>query len=400
MKEGINMKSRSMKIIGLTVISAATTVVTIFGLMFLFDLEIVQRSADGGAIVNADGNEVYTERVVVNHEEAQMEAIDAVSEAIVGVVSTSGSHGGFLGLFGGEVSGTGSGIVYDVRDGNTYIVTNEHVINNATSIEIVFNDEEQTRLEASLVGSDVYTDIAVLRVEGFGANVIAEFGHTEDLRLGQTVIAIGNPLGLDFAGSTTMGVVSGHDRSVSIPIMSTNGHYQNWSMTVLQTDVAINPGNSGGALINLAGEVVGINSMKIAGAAVQGMSFSIPTYIALPIIEDLEVYGEVTRPLLGVSLVNLGFVPGNVRAEINLPDDVTTGVFVNEVVLTSMANEMGIEAGDVITHIGDVEILDSTAFRQTLFTYREGDAITLTIVRDGERLELDTIVVITSEILQ
>jgi serine protease Do len=389
---------KSMKIIGLMVVSAATTVVTIFGLLFWFDLEIVERADDAEVLVNGDG---YVERVVVNHEEAQMEAIDTVAEAIVGVVSTSGNYGGFLELFGGEVSGTGSGIVYDVRDGNTYIVTNEHVVSEATSIEIVFNDEDQTRLNATLVGSDVYTDIAVLRVEGFEAAVIAQFGKTEDLRLGQTVIAIGNPLGLDFAGSTTMGVVSGHDRSVSIPI-STNGQSQNWSMTVLQTDAAINPGNSGGALINLAGEVIGINSMKIAGSrsSVEGMSFSIPTYIALPIIEDLEAYGEVTRPLLGVSLVNLGFIPGNIRAEINLPDDVTAGVFVNEVVLNSMADEMGIEAGDVITHIGDVEIDDGSAFRQILFTYREGDVLTLTLVRDGKELELSTTVVITNEFVQ
>ena len=324
------MENRNLKMIVLMVISAATTVVTLFALMLLFNLEIVQQSETGSVMANGqEQHEASSQRVVVNHEEAQMDAIDAVAEAIVGVDIVSGDYGGFLGFFGGEFSGSGSGIVYAVRDGNTYIVTNEHVVDGATSIEIVFNNEEKTRLDATLVGSDVYTDIAVLRVEDFEAEVIAEFGRTEDLRIGQTVIAIGNPLGIEFAGSATMGVVSGHDRHVSIPIMSTNGQIQDWSMTVLQTDTAINPGNSGGALINLAGEVIGINSMKIAQSAVEGMSFSIPTYIALPIIEDLETYGEITRPLLGVNLVNLGFIPSNVRDEINLPDEVTTGVFVN-----------------------------------------------------------------------
>ena len=395
------MKNKGIMLIGLVVISAVTTVATLFGFMFLLNLELVPQSADLSVGAHEEGRrEVFAERVIMNHEEAQIDAIDTVADAIVGVISTTGSAGGFLGSFGGQQSGIGSGIVYAVRDGQTYIVTNDHVIDGATSIEIVFNDEDQTRLDATLVGTDVYTDIAVLRVADFEADVIAEFGHTEDLRLGQTVIAIGNPLGLDFAGSTTMGVVSGHDRNVSIPIMSSSGHYQDWSMTVLQTDAAINPGNSGGALINLAGEVVGINSMKISGSIAEGMSFSIPTYIALPIIEDLEAYGEVTRPLLGVSLVNLGFVPSNIRAEINLPEAVTTGVFVNEVTLNSMAHEMGVEAGDVITHIGDVEVSDGTVFRQTLFTYREGDPLTLTIVRDGTTRTLNTTVVISSELVQ
>ncbi|MCL1949911.1 MAG: trypsin-like peptidase domain-containing protein [Turicibacter sp.] len=333
--------------------------------------------------------------VLGNQEQAQIEAIESVAEAIVGVVSTTGGPGGFLGSFSteGQASGSGSGIVYEVRDGDTYIVTNEHVINGATSIEVVFNNSEQIRKTAEIVGYDVYTDIAVLRIPDFEASVVAKFGQTEDLRLGQTVIAIGNPLGLDFAGSVTMGIVSGHDRQVPVPIVSTTtGQRQNWSMTVLQTDTAINPGNSGGALINLAGEVVGINSMKIAQSAVEGMSFSIPTYIALPIIADLEAYGEVTRPLLGVSLVSLGAVPRQVLEAIRLPEAVTTGVLVNEVVPGSLANTMGIAAGDVITHIGDTEVGDIHTFRQALFAYRIGDEISLSVIRDGESLEVGAVI--------
>jgi len=391
-----------MKTLGTIIISILTTVATIFALLFWFDLEIV---ASGDASVSVMGLQTSSESsnvyqpntiTVVNHEEAQMDAIDAVAEAIVGIVSTIGGQGGFLN-FGGQQAGTGSGIVYAVRDGHTYIVTNEHVINTAASIEVVFNNEEQTRVEATLVGSDVYTDIAVLRIENFEADVVATFGRTEDLRLGQTVIAIGNPLGLEFAGSATMGVVSGHDRSISIPILSTNGQVQNWAMTVLQTDTAINPGNSGGALINLAGEVIGINSMKIAQSAVEGMSFSIPTYIAVPIIEDLETYGEVTRPLLGVSLVNLSAIPGPLREEINLPAQITAGVFVNDVVPNSLAAALGIEPGDVITHIGEVEVSDNSVFRQTLFTYRDGDDIVMTLIRDGISFDATARIVISTE---
>jgi len=378
-----------MKTLGTIIISVLTTVGTLLALLVWFDLEVVPITIMEGEVIPATAylDEIDPQVIsVVNHEEAQMDAIDHVAGAIVGVVSTIDGYGGFLGNFGGQQAGTGSGIVYAVRNGNTYIVTNEHVINRASDIEVVFNDEDRTRVPATLVGSDVYTDIAVLRIENLEAEVVATFGRTEDLRLGQTVIAIGNPLGLEFAGSATMGVVSGHDRSVPIPILSTNGQMQNWNMTVLQTDTAINPGNSGGALINLAGEVVGINSMKVAQSAVEGMSFSIPTYIALPIIEDLENYGQITRPLLGVSLVNLAMVPGNIRNEINLPDEIITGVFVNDVVPDSLATEMGIEAGDVLTHIGDLEISDNSTFRQILFTYRDGDDITITIIRDGAPL--------------
>jgi len=384
--------------LGIVIISILTTVATMFALLFWLDLEIVA-GRDASVPVMAETESLDYQPVqavtIMNHEEAQMDAIDKVAEAIVGVVSTTSGQGGFFGNF--QQTGTGSGIVYAVRDGHTYIVTNEHVVDQAINIEIVFNNEEQTRMLATLVGSDVYTDVAVLRIENFEADVVARFGRTEDLRLGQTVIAIGNPLGLEFAGSTTMGVVSGHDRSVSIPILSTSGQTQNWSMTVLQTDTAINQGNSGGALINLAGEVVGINSMKIAQTAVEGMSFSIPTYIALPVIEDLENYGQVTRPLLGVSLVNLNMLPGSIKEEINLPSGVIAGVFVNEVVPNSMAYTLGIVPGDVLTHIGDVEVSDSLAFRQALFTYRDGDEITITIIRDGTSLDATTRVTVSNE---
>lgn len=394
-----------MKTLGTIILSVLTTVVVMFALLFWTDLEIletvvgmiapVSEEDSIPAMTNLNNNDPYTVSVV-NHEEAQMDAIDAVAEAIVGIVSITENQGGLFDL-GLQQTGTGSGIVYAVRDGNTYIVTNEHVIDRATSIEVVFNNEEQTRVPATLVGKDVYTDIAVLRIENFEATTIATFGETGQLRLGQTVIAIGNPLGLEFAGSATMGVVSGHDRSVSIPILSTNGQVQNWAMTVLQTDTAINPGNSGGALINLAGEVVGINSMKITQSAVEGMSFSIPTYIAVPIIESLESYGIVSRPLLGVSIVNLNAVPVPIREEINLPAEVTSGVFVSEVEPNSLASALMLEPGDVITHIGEIEISDNAAFRQALFTYRDGDDLTVTLIRNGLSTEATTRITLTAE---
>ena len=384
-----------MKTIKLILITMFTTIATFFTLILLITSNVItvpgfytSAPVPATTLVNSDLPPSYIVPVI-NQEEAQMAAIDAVAQAIVGIMTSIDSPGNMLGSFGSNRGGTGSGIVYQVKDGNTYIVTNEHVVDGANRIEVVFNDEHQTRFDATIVGSDVYTDLAVLRIENFEANVIATFGQTENLRLGQSVIAIGNPLGLDFAGSATMGIVSGHNRSVSIPIVSTTGQTQNWSMTVLQTDTAINPGNSGGALINLNGEVVGINSMKVNHATVEGMSFSIPTYIALPIIEDLETYGHVTRPILGVNLAAIAMMPNQLREQINLPNDVTNGVFIHDVVPQSLAAAIGIQIDDVITHIGNQPVRDHTSFRQALFNYRHGDEIAFTVIRNGETLNLD-----------
>lgn len=323
---------------------------------------------------------------VVTQEEAQINAIERVSEAIVGVSN----------IAGGRLLGEGSGIIYRIANGNTYIVTNEHVIARGDSFEVVFNNEASKRATAELVGSDVFTDLAVLRVRDYEAAIVAEFGNTEDLQIGQTVIAIGNPLGLEFAGSATSGIVSGHDRSVRIPITVGN-RLQEWEMTVLQTDAAINPGNSGGALINLNGEVVGINSMKISSGIVEGMSFSIPTYVALPIIADLEMYGEVVRPVLGVNITNMSMVSDMMRANINIPQDIRTGVFIEGVAQDSLAEHMGIMPGDVVIALGGVEVIDILTFRKELFNYREGDELTITVIRNGEQLELTAEIFITPQ---
>lgn len=199
-------------------------------------------------------------------------------------------------------------------------------------------------------------------------------------------MAIGNPLGLNFAGSATSGIVSGKDRTVSVDLNSDG--YDDWEMTVLQTDTAINPGNSGGALISLDGKVVGINSMKIATSSVEGMSFSIPTYVALPIINDLEVYGEVRRPQLGVYIQDMSMIPDRLKEILNISTEQKTGVFIYEVFEGGVAEQMGIKAGDVVTAINGTEVDDAMAFRKKLYEFREGDEITLTIVREQQTIDL------------
>lgn len=310
------------------------------------------------------------EREVVTQEEARIEAINKVSPAIVGVVN----------FIRNTTQGEGSGIIYKTEGSDAYIVTNQHVVDNGDYFEVVFSNGE--RAEATLVGSDIYTDLAVLKVSGVEVETVAEFGNTEDLKVGQTVIAIGNPLGLDFAGSATLGIVSGQDRVIAVDLNGDNR--DDWEMTVLQTDTAINPGNSGGALINLDGKVVGINSMKIATSSVEGMSFSIPTYVAIPIITDLETYGEVRRPQLGVYIQEMSMIPDRLKEMLKIPTDQKTGVFIYEVFEGGLAEKMGLKAGDIITAINGEEVEDTMAFRKKLYLMREGDKLELTVIQDGQ----------------
>jgi len=285
-KGGYKMKKFKIGKVSYTlVVVLVTALVTAWSVFFIANYYL-DKSMDGSEnsalnqVTDSEENSNVVQNVVsrevVTQEEARIEAINKVSPAIVGVVNFANN----------ATQGEGSGIIYK-KDGNdAYIVTNQHVVDKGDYFEVVFSNGEHA--EATLIGSDIYTDLAVLKVSNVEVETIAEFGNTEDLKVGQTVIAIGNPLGLDFAGSATSGIVSGQDRVIAVDL--NNDKIDDWEMTVLQTDTAINPGNSGGALINLDGKIVGINSMKIATSSVEGMSFSIPTYVALPIISDLENY--------------------------------------------------------------------------------------------------------------
>ncbi len=229
-------------------------------------------------------------------------AVEKVSEAVVGIsnyqVIQNPLGGGFWfgqGGFSGtqqneqeqgelQEAGTGSGVVYKIENGEAYIVTNHHVIENAEKLEVTLADG--SKKEATLIGSDIWTDLAVIKVDADGIETVANFGDSEVLKQGETVIAIGNPLGLDFYGSVTVGVISGTNRAVPVDL---NGDgTEDWQSEVLQTDAAINGGNSGGALVNLNGDLIGINSMKIASESVEGLGFAIPINTVIPIIQQLE----------------------------------------------------------------------------------------------------------------
>nr|WP_082226452.1 trypsin-like peptidase domain-containing protein [Planococcus halocryophilus] len=313
-------------------------------------------------------------------------AVDIAANAVVGV-SNLQANGDFWSQSPQQEQavGTGSGVIYKNENGTAYVVTNNHVIDGASGIEVTLSDG--SKVQAKLVGSDIWTDLAVLEMDGTKVQAVAQFGDSDALKQGETVIAIGNPLGLNFSGSVTMGVVSGKDRAVPVDL---NGDGQeDWQAEVLQTDAAINPGNSGGALVNLAGQLVGINSMKIATSQVEGIGFSIPINSAIPVIESIEENGEMIRPAMGVTLMDLVQVPQASRQDtLNLPEDVVTGVVVNSVIEGSAAAAAGMEQFDVIIEMDGVAIEDIIELRKHLYNKKKiGDELTVKAYRDGELIE-------------
>ena len=276
-------------------------------------------------------------------------------------------------------AGVGSGVIYKKEGDSAFIATNHHVVNGADKLTVTFNDG--TTAEATLMGSDATYDLAVLKVDADKVPAVISIGKSSELKPGQTVIAIGNPLG-QFENSVTRGVVSSTSRLV--PVDTDENGQADFNAEVIQTDAAINPGNSGGALINEEGQLVGINSMKIATAEVEGVGFSIPVDIALPLINQIEQTGEVNHPSLGVSLRDVSeFPPGYLTEQINLPESVTAGTIIVEVQQNSSAAKAGLEARDVIVKINDKDVSSFIDLRSELIRDTDG-TVDIEYIRDGK----------------
>ncbi|MDN3436990.1 trypsin-like peptidase domain-containing protein [Planococcus sp. APC 3900] len=286
-----------------------------------------------------------------------------------------------------QEAGAGSGVIYK-KDGDTaYIVTNNHVVEGAEDVMVTLSDG--TELDAEVLGTDVWTDLAVLKVPSKSIETVAEFGDSSVLKAGEPVITIGNPLGLQFSGSVTTGVISGTERL--IPIDVNQDGTEDWQSEVLQTDAAINPGNSGGALINAKGQLIGINSMKIAQAAVEGIGLAIPINTAIPIIADLETEGAVERPSMGVAILDLAEVPAQYRTgQLGLPAEVEGGIVVQSVVEGSGAATAGMEAYDVIVELDGKPVKSILELRQYLYNETEvGDTLEVKAYRGGELMSFE-----------
>ena len=239
-----------------------------------------------------------------------------------------------------------------------------------------------TKVPGEIVGADTFSDIAVVKISSEKVTTVAEFGDSSKLTVGETAIAIGSPLGSEYANTVTQGIVSSLNRNVSLK--SEDG--QAISTKAIQTDTAINPGNSGGPLINIQGQVIGITSSKIAtngGTSVEGLGFAIPANDAINIIEQLEKNGKVTRPALGIQMVNLSNINTSDIRRLNIPSNVTSGVVVRSVQSNMPANGH-LEKYDVITKVDDKEISSSTDLQSALYNHSIGDTIKITYYRNGK----------------
>jgi serine protease Do len=310
-------------------------------------------------------------------------AIDKAADAVVGInnIQTTNFWYDESGDNQGP-AGTGSGVIYKKAGNKAYVVTNQHVVEGATHLEVTLNDG--TKIPAKLLGGDVWTDLAVLEVDAGKVKKIAEFGDSEALKMGEPVMAIGNPLGATFSGSVTQGIISGINRT--IPVDINQDGIMDWNAEVLQTDAAINPGNSGGALINIAGQLIGINSMKIAQNAVEGIGLSIPINYARPIINDLEKFGVVKRPYMGVDLKSVAEIPGYYQEEaLKLPRDITYGVALRQVVNNSPAAQGGLRELDVIVELDGKKIHDVIDLRKHLYQEKKiGEQMEIKYYREGK----------------
>ncbi|HLR72668.1 MAG TPA: S1C family serine protease [Pseudogracilibacillus sp.] len=332
----------------------------------------------------APESELQTTPISVDVSSQIIEVVEQVSSAIVGITNIQ-KRADFWS--GDEINeaGTGSGVIYKLTDDSAYIVTNHHVVEEADVVEIILDDD--TNIEAELLGSDIFTDLAVLKAPRSEIPIehAINMGTSNNVKVGEPVIAIGNPLGHMFAGSVTQGVISGKQRTIPIDL-NQNGR-PDWQTDVLQTDAAINPGNSGGALINIEGQLIGINSMKVNQEIAQGIGFSIPIDAAKPIIAQLEETGTVHRPHMGVEIYSLEEVPQTEWEDtLNIPNDVSGGVYIWSIDRQSPAELAGLRRLDVITSFAGEEVEDIVALRKILYEEKQiGDEVEVVYYRNGKK---------------
>ena len=327
-------------------------------------------------------------KAAVKNENSTTQAVDKVKDAVVSVITYSSNSQNSLitsdetdtDTNAEQVFSEGSGVIYKKEGDTAYIVTNTHVINGAKKVDIRLADG--TKVPGDIVGSDTYSDIAVVKIAADKVTTVAEFGDSNQLTVGETAIAIGSPLGSEYANTVTHGIVSSLNRNVSLK--SEDG--QAISTNAIQTDTAINPGNSGGPLINIQGQVIGITSSKIAsngGTSVEGLGFAIPANDVINIIKQLEKDGKVTRPALGIHMVNLSNLSTTDLQKLKLPGNVTSGVAVRSVQKNMPANGH-LQQYDVITKIDDKAISSTTELQSALYSHSIGDEMTVTYYRNGK----------------
>ena len=281
----------------------------------------------------------------------------------------------------GKQLSTGTGFIYKKNNKLAYIITNNHVIDKADSVKVEFNDSDKN-IDAKIVGGDKYADIAVLTIPDKEEYEAVEIGDNESLKLGDTIFTVGTPMGVNYKGTVTKGILSGKDRMVDVSV--TTSAAADYYMKVMQIDAAVNPGNSGGPLCDVSGKVVGVISLKIVEDRVEGMGFAIPIEDALKYAKLIEEGGTISRPYIGVGMLDLSEEYYLWQNRIIIPEEVDEGIAIVSVESGSPAEKAGLKKGDIIVKLGNVETGSLAEFRYELYKYSVGDKVEVTFYRNGK----------------
>ncbi|WP_375712448.1 S1C family serine protease [Liquorilactobacillus uvarum] len=384
------------------------------GMLKVFIIALLGGVLGGGAIVGGytlyqnESSSVTTDNskgqtsvsnIKVNVSTQSTKAFNKIQNAVVSVeaYSTKSSSDSLDDIFGSESGSSssstseseGSGVIYKKTGNTAFIVTNNHVISGSNKVEVLLNSGKKET--ATVVGHDSVTDLAVLKINAQNVKQIASFGNSDNIQVGQTALAIGSPLGSTYATSLTQGIISAKKRTIDT---TDSSGVNTGQTTVIQTDAAINPGNSGGPLVNLSGQVIGINSMKLANTgtsssttsttSVEGMGFAIPSNEVVKVINLLVKDGKIKRPALGISLVDLSYVStSDQKSVLKLPTSVTSGVVVLKVSSNSPLKSAGITKYDVITSLDGKSVKGLSSLREVLYDHKIGDTVEVKYYHDG-----------------
>ena len=298
-------------------------------------------------------------------------SVEKVADSVVMIKTYNGTR----------AKSSGSGFIYKVDKDNAYVMTNHHVIDGGNKWTVILSDD--TEVDGKVLGSDEYLDLAVIKIKKQGnLEALSTLPADKKISLGDTVFTIGAPVGYEYRGTVTNGIISGVKRLVEVSVKnSTQGDYV---MEVIQTNTAVNPGNSGGPLFNANGEVIGVISMKLVENSIEGMGFAIPIDYAMSHISKLEKGEKIDRPLIGISMLNVTDTYALFQNRIVVPENVTEGVVVAAIVENSGAAKSDLQKGDIIIKINNQSVKNSAYLKYVLYKYNPGDTVTVTYNRDGK----------------
>ena len=319
-------------------------------------------------VVNSDGGTCYTtcENKVTVTDKGISDSVEKIYDAVVLIENYQKER----------LVSIGTGFVYKTDNKYGYIITNYHVINKNTGLKVILSNDEV--VDATYLGGDEFIDVAVIAIPKDKVLKVANIGKSSDSKVGDTVFTVGTPVGHEYKGTVTRGILSGKDRLVDV-----TDEEMEYVMKVLQTDAAINPGNSGGPLVNINGEVIGINSIKLADEKIESMGFAIAIEDVMLHMNTFEAGKEIERPFLGISMHNVTDTYALARLGIKVPSNITKGVVIASTEKGSSVDGI-LKVGDVVTKLGKNEVNSIAYLRYELFKHNIGDKLSITFIRDGK----------------